>query len=142
MIKAKSGDNVKTHYKGKLLDGTVFDSSEGREPLCFEIGSGSLIPGFEKGVIGMAAGDSKTITIPPEDAYGLKRKELVATVPKKNIPEDIDPQPGQQLSVQRPDGSFFNVMITEVDADNVVLDANHPLAGETLIFEVELLEIA
>jgi len=137
----KGGDTVKVHYTGKLEDGTIFDSSRDREPLELTLGSGSTIPGFENGIIGMALGDTKTITIPPEEAYGPKRDDLVITISKDEFPSDITPSVGQQLQMRHPSGNVMNVTITDVMQDSVTFDANHPLAGKTLIFEVELMEI-
>ena len=142
MGQAKSGDKVKVHYVGKLEDGTVFDSSENRPPLEFEIGKGNVIPGFESGVIGMELNGKKTVTIPPDDAYGHRRQELTVEVSKGDFPPDITPSVGQQLQIKRPDGHVIDVTITAVEGDKVTLDANHPLAGKTLIFEIELVEIA
>ncbi len=141
MSQAKSGDAVKVHYTGKLTDGTVFDSSEGREPLAVELGAGQVIPGFEKGLMGMAVGETKTITIDPEEAYGQKREDLVVDVDKSNFPENIKPAIGERLQVKQPDGSVINVQITQIEGDKVTLDANHPLAGQTLVFDVEMVAI-
>jgi peptidylprolyl isomerase len=141
MSKAKNGDKVKVHYTGKLEDGTVFDSSKEREPLELTIGTGKVIPGFEKGVIGMERGGSKTVTVRPEEAYGSVRKELVAKVKKENLPENITPAIGEQLRLRQRDGNIVNVTITEIRGDTVTLDANHPLSGKTLIFDIELVEI-
>lgn len=142
MGKAKDGDKVKVHYTGKLKDGTVFDSSEGRPPLEFTLGQGNIIPGFEKGVMGMELGDKKTITVPPGDGYGESRDELIVKVNKSDFPENIDPSVGKQLQVTQPDGNVIEVVITEMEGDSVTLDANHPMAGKTLVFDVELVEIA
>jgi peptidylprolyl isomerase len=139
---AKSGDTVKVHYTGKLEDGTIFDSSRDREPFELTIGGGMTIPGFENGIVGMAVGDTKTITIPPEEAYGQRRDELVMTISKDQIPPNITPEVGQQLQMQHPSGNIINVTITDVSPDSVTFDANHPLAGKTLIFEIELMEIS
>ncbi len=140
--KAKNGDTVKVHYHGTLEDETVFDSSKGRDPLEFQIGSGQVIPGFENGIIGMEIGDTKTIIIPAEEAYGPRREELVVSVPKENFPENITPNMGQQLQIRQPDNNLINVIVTEINEESVTLDANHPLAGKTLIFEAELVAIA
>jgi peptidylprolyl isomerase len=139
---AKEGDTVKVHYTGKLEDGTIFDSSREREPFELTIGSGMTIPGFENGIVGMAVGDTTTITIPPEEAYGPRRDELVTTISRDQIPPNITPEVGQQLQMQHPNGSIINVTITDVRPDSVTFDANHPLAGKTLIFEIELMEIS
>ncbi|MFZ5981526.1 MAG: FKBP-type peptidyl-prolyl cis-trans isomerase [Candidatus Zixiibacteriota bacterium] len=142
MSQAQDGSKVKVHYTGKLDDGTVFDSSKGRNPFEFEIGAGAVIPGFEKGIRGMKVGETKTITIPPDEAYGHKREELIADVKKSHFPPDIIPTVGQQLQMQQSDGRPLNVMVTEINGEDVTLDANHPLAGKTLTFEVELVELA
>ena len=142
MSQAKDGDKVKVHYTGKLEDGTVFDSSQNRDPLEFQLGAGNVIPGFNDGIVGMGIGESKTISIPPGDAYGQRRDELTIEVDKSEFPEDIKPEIGQELQVQQPDGSPVQVTITDVTEEKVTLDANHSLAGKTLIFEIELVEIA
>ncbi|QDZ39229.1 peptidylprolyl isomerase [Euhalothece natronophila Z-M001] len=141
MVQAKSGDTVKVHYTGKLADGTVFDSSEGRDPLEFAIGEGQIIPGFEQAVIGMAPGESKTAEISSDEAYGPHRSEMVLEVEREQIPEDIEVQPGQQLQVQHPSGQQIPVVVTEVAESKVTLDANHPLAGQDLTFDIELVNV-
>ena len=141
MAQAKPGNTVKVHYTGKLEDGTVFDSSVDREPLEFTIGNHNVIPGFEIGIVGMAIGDKKTLEIPPDDGYGPRRDDLTVDVDKKEFPEDITPEIGQQLQVKRPDGGTTNVVIAAVEGDKVTLDANHPLAGKALTFDVELVEM-
>jgi len=141
MSKVKDGDTVKVYYTGKLEDGTVFDSSKEGEPLELTIGAGNVIEGFEKGVIGMERGSSKTVTIPPEEAYGSMNEELVAKVKKENFPENITPVIGEQLQLKQQDGNIVNVTIAEIRGDTVTLDANHPLSGKTLIFDIELVEI-
>lgn len=141
MAEAKKGDTVKVHYTGKLEDGSVFDSSDGRDPLEFTLGEGQVIPGFEAAVVGMNASDSKTTTISSDDAYGPHRKEMVAAVDRDQFPPDITPEVGQQLQMQRPDGQKIVVAVTEVSESSVTLDANHPLAGKDLTFEIELVEI-
>ena len=140
MRQAKQGDTVRVQYHGKLQDGSVFDASD-REPLEFTIGEGNLIPGFEQGVIGMGIGDTKTVTIPAEQAYGLRMEQLVAVVERKEIPEHIKVEVGSQLEVSQEDGQTFPVLITEVTDTHVTLDANHPLAGRNLIFDLRLVEI-
>ena len=142
MSLAKAGDTVKTHYTGKRTDGTVFDSSEGNDPLEFKIGGGNLIKGFEQGVVGMAVGETKTVTIPPQEAYGLKREDLVAEVERKHIPENIDLAVDKRLQASQPDGRALDLLITDVGETTVTLDANHPLAGETLVFDIQLVGIA
>jgi len=142
MAEAKSGDTVKVHYTGKLEDGTIFDSSIEREPLEFKIGNGNMIPGFEKAVVGMGLGDTITTNIPYQEAYGEKKTEMVVEVPKEQVPEDITPEVGLQLSIAQQDGSAIPVVISEVNESNIVLDANHPLAGKNLIFDIELVDIS
>jgi peptidylprolyl isomerase len=141
MSKVKDGDTVKVHYTGKLDNGEVFDTSREREPFEFKLGDEAVIPGFEKGVVGMGVGDSKTIEISPDDAYGAKKEELVVEVQKSELPEDITPSLGQRLQIRQQDGNPIVVTITDMDEDNITLDANHPLAGYTLFFDVELVEI-
>ncbi|HIE05506.1 MAG TPA: peptidylprolyl isomerase [bacterium (Candidatus Stahlbacteria)] len=142
MVEAKRGDTVKVHYTGKLDNGRVFDSSIKKEPFQFTLGEGKIIPGFEKAVIGMKAGESKTITIPPEEAYGPHRDDLVATLERSELPSYLDPKVGQMLEIRRPGGGVLRVIITAVDEMTVTLDGNHPLAGKVLTFEIELIEIA
>lgn len=141
MSQAKSGDTVKVHYHGKLTDGTTFDSSEGREPLEFEIGSGMVIAGFDEGVTGMAEGDKKTIQIPADEAYGQKQDDLLMEFPKDRFPAEMVPEVGMQLNMSNGQGQNFPVVIREVREDVVVLDANHPLSGEDLTFDLEMVEI-
>lgn len=142
MVQAKSGDTVQVHYTGKLADGTVFDSSKDREPLEFAIGEGQIIPGFEQAVIGMAPGESKTTEISSEEAYGPHRPEMVLEVDREQIPEDIEVETGQQLQVQHPSGQQIPVVVTQVADSKVTLDANHPLAGQDLTFDIELVKVA
>ncbi|WAL62294.1 FKBP-type peptidyl-prolyl cis-trans isomerase [Thermocoleostomius sinensis] len=142
MAQAKMGDTVSVHYTGKLEDGTVFDSSEGRDPLQFSIGSGQLIPGFEQAVIGMAPGESKTAQIPADEAYGSYHPEMVLVVERQQIPSEVPVSIGLQLQIQQQGGASIPVMITDVSDSQVTLDANHPLAGEDLTFEIQLMEIA
>lgn len=137
---AGNGDKVKVHYTGSLKDGTVFDSSREREPLAFELGEGQIIPGFEKAILGMAIGESKEIKIAPKDAYGEHSKDLVRPVEKKYLPKEIEPQVGMQLQLGANDEMTI-VTIVGVDEDKVLLDANHPLAGKTLVFKIELVDI-
>lgn len=142
MSTAKKGDKVKVHYTGKLTDGTVFDSSLEREPIEFELGAGQMIAGFDKAVDGMAVGDKKTADIPSAEAYGDKRDDMMVPVPHDKVPEEIKPEVGMQLSMQQPDGQSLPVLVAEVNDDHIVLDANHPLAGKDLNFEIELVEIS
>jgi peptidylprolyl isomerase len=141
MAEVKSGDTVKVHYHGKLNDGTTFDSSEGREPLEFEVGSGSVIAGFDNGVTGMKVGDKKTINIPVDEAYGQLQDDLLMEFPLDRFPADMKPEVGMELNMSNGAGQDFPVIITEVRDTSVVLDANHPLAGEDLTFDLELVEI-
>ncbi len=138
---AKKNDRVKVHYKGTLKDGTVFDSSVGKEPFVFIIGEGTVIPGFEKSVIGMAVGDTKTVTLPPEQGYGPRRKELCAVIARSRIPETISIRQGMKLEVQSSSGTTAQAVVLEVTDSEVTLDLNHPLAGQDLVFELELIEI-
>jgi FKBP-type peptidyl-prolyl cis-trans isomerase 2 len=138
---AKKGDNVKVHYHGRLTDGTTFDSSEGRQPLEFEVGSGMVIKGFDDGVTGMSVGDKKTINIPSQEAYGPRQEEMVIEFPRSNFPPDIQPEVGMALQMHGENGQELPVVITEVTEDTVKLDANHPLAGEELVFDIELVDI-
>lgn len=142
MDQAKKGDTVKVHYTGKLDDGTVFDSSVDREPLEFTIGTGMIIPGFEQAVIGMAPGDSKTEVISNERAYGPYLDEMVLVIDRQQIPTEIEPEIGQQLQLQHPNGGVIPVVITDISQESITLDANHPLAGEDLTFDIRLVEIA
>jgi FKBP-type peptidyl-prolyl cis-trans isomerase SlpA len=141
MAQVKKGDTVKVHYKGKLVDGTIFDSSEGGEPLEFKVGEGSLIPGFEQGVIGMEKDQDKTINIKAEEAYGEVRDELFFEVQKAQLPEEIKPEIGMELVSRQPDGQEFIVTVKEVKPESIIIDANHKLAGKDLVFDVKLVEI-
>ena len=142
MSQVKDGDQVKVHYTGKLDDGTVFDSSEGKPPFEFKIGTKSVIPGFESAVKEMTVGDEKSVTIPSEVGYGPIRDELIATVNKSAFPENIEPTIGRQLQMEQPGGKTINVTIAKIEGEEVTLDANHPLAGKELIFDIKLVEIA
>ena len=141
MPAAQSGDTVRIHYTGRLADGTVFDSSEDREPLEFTLGSGQVIPGFDRGVTGMEVGDTKTIEIPAAEAYGERSEEMTLTVGRDQFPEGLDPEVGHQLQLGMDDGQLVPVTVTEVTDDTVTLDANHELAGKDLIFDLELVSI-
>lgn len=140
MSEAKSGDTVRIHYTGTLEDGTVFDSSEGQEPLEFTLGSQEVIPGFEQAVEGMQPGEKKEITIAAADAYGSHQSEYVLVVDREDFPENIEPEPGQELQLSQ-GGQSFVVRVTDVTETSVTLDANHPLAGQDLTFALELVEI-
>ena len=142
MTQAKKGDNVKIHYTGKLQDGTVFDSSQGHDPLQFTIGSGQVIQGFDEAVVGMSKGDSKNVNIPVDKAYGPRNEELVLTAPISQVPPDLNPEVGQKLEMGGPNGEIVVVKVVAVTDENITLDANPPLAGEDLIFDIELVEIA
>lgn len=142
MAQAKTNDTVKVHYTGRLSDGTVFDSSVEREPLEFTLGEGQVIPGFEEAVLGMTPGESKTITIVADEAYGPYRDDLILAVGRDQFPPDIIPEVGQQLQVRQTNGSVMLVTVAEVGEAAVKLDANHPLAGKDLIFDIQLVGIA
>lgn len=141
MQQVKSGDTVKVHYHGKLTDGTTFDSSEGRDPLEFEVGSGMVIKGFDDGVTGMIVGEKKSITIPVVDAYGPKQEEMIIEFPINQFPPDLKPEIGMPLTMTTSQGQPVQVVIVEVGTETVMLDANHPLAGQDLVFDLELVEI-
>lgn len=141
MTQAKQGDTVTVHYTGKLDDGTVFDSSEGRDPLEFSIGAGNVIPGFEQAVIGMSPGDAKTTTIVSEEAYGPYYDDRVVVVDRQQIPAELPVDIGAQLQIQQQGGMVIPVIVTDVTDGEVTLDANHPLAGENLTFEIRLVAI-
>jgi len=142
MSKAKKGDVVKVHYKGKLNSGEQFDSSEGREPLEFTVGAGQMIPGFDAAIPGMVVGEKKTIVIAPENAYGKKNEEAIIEFPISNIPPDMKLEPGMKLQLRNEAGHPIPVIVTEVKEEVVILDANHELAGKELIFDIELVEIS
>jgi len=139
---AKDGDSVRIHYTGKLEDGSVFDSSDGREPLEFELGGGQVIPGFENAVRGMAAGDKKSVTIPAEEAYGAHNQDLVVSATRDQFPEGAVLEVGAEFQLEQDEGRVIPVRVTDVEGDDVTLDANHPLAGKALLFDLELVEIA
>ncbi|MBD2430512.1 MULTISPECIES: FKBP-type peptidyl-prolyl cis-trans isomerase [Fischerella] len=141
MGQAKLGDTVKVHYTGKLDDGTVFDTSVEREPLQFSIGEGLVIPGFEQAVVGMTPGESKRTNIPADEAYGPYRPELVMVVDKERIPTDVSVEVGQMLQISQSNGQAIPVVVTEVSDSQITLDANHPLAGQELIFDIQLVQI-
>ncbi|MFN3326488.1 MAG: peptidylprolyl isomerase [Bryobacteraceae bacterium] len=141
MAQAKQGDRVKVHYTGELVDGTVFDSSEGREPLEFTVGSGSVIPGFEEAVVGMAPGETKKEKIAPEHAYGPHRSEMMLELERSNVPPDLELEVGQRLELRSSDGRAVPVVVADLTDEKVTLDGNHPLAGKDLVFTIELVEI-
>jgi peptidylprolyl isomerase len=143
MRKAAKGDRVKLHYIGKFEDGRVFDSSRQRgQPLEFTVGQGRLIKGFENAVLGMSPGETKTVSIPPEEAYGPRREDLVRRMERGKLPPMIEAREGVFVNIRQPDGGMLEAVISEVTEDSVTLDANHPLAGKTLTFEMELLEVS
>lgn len=138
---AKDGDTVKIHYTGTLEDGTQFDSSRGKDPLEFTIGKPGIISGFQDAVKGMKVGEIKTVTLTPEQAYGMPREEMIHTYPRTELPDNIEPEVGKNLTLTAQNGQMLQVTITDVTDSTVTLDANHPLAGKTLTFELELMEI-
>jgi peptidylprolyl isomerase len=142
MAQAQNGDNVRVHYTGKLDDGSVFDSSADGDPLEFQLGKEQLIPGFEKAVVGMEVGQSKTVKIPAGEAYGPHRQEMVLVVGRDEFPDEIEPKVGEQLRVRESDGREFQVRVTDESDDTVTLDGNHPLAGKDLTFDLQLVEIS
>jgi FKBP-type peptidyl-prolyl cis-trans isomerase 2 len=142
MQKVKKGDMIKVHYHGKLSSGETFDSSSGREPLEFEVGSGMVIKGFDEGVTGMEVGEKKTINIPYDEAYGAINPNMLFDMPKDRFPEDMQLENGMALMMSDGEGQQFQVVISEIKENSVVLDANHPLAGKDLVFDLELVEIA
>lgn len=142
MSEAKQGDTVHIHYTGRLADGTTFDSSKDRDPLELTLGEGAVIPGFEKAIEGMTVGDQKTAEIPVDEAYGPRRDELVMDVPRTQLPDGMDPKPGEQLRMQTPDGQAVPVVVADTSAEAVKIDANHPLAGKDLTFDLLLVKIA
>ncbi len=138
---AKDGDTVKVHYKGTLEDGSVFDTSRGKQPLEFILGGGTMIVGFDKAVNGMQVGEIKTVTIPPNEACGPYRDDLVLVIERERLPENVHPEIGHRLQTQRSDGSTVRAVVTNVSEDSITVDANHPLAGKAMTFEIELVEI-
>jgi peptidylprolyl isomerase len=141
MAQAKEGDTVRVHYTGRLDDGAEFDSSRGRDPLEFTIGEEEVISGFEQAVVGMNAGDEKTTTIAADDAYGPRDEKKVMVVDRDELPEDMPVKVNDRLRVRQPDGETFVVTVTDVSDATVTLDANHPLAGRDLTFDIQLVEI-
>ena len=141
MQTVKSGDTVRVHYHGKLTSGETFDSSEGRDPLEFTAGNGQVIKGFDEAVLDMKPGDKKTVHIPVDQAYGQRSDEMMMEYPKSDFPADMTPEVGQELQMSDNAGNIFPVVITEVKEESVVLDANHPLAGQDLIFDIELVSV-
>ncbi len=142
MAQAKPGDTVQVHYQGSLEDGTIFDSSEGKDPLEFTLGEQNVIPGFENAVLGMAVGETRKTHIPPEEAYGQYREELIIFVEKDKFPAHIAPEPGIKLQLQSEEGGTAVVTVTDVEPERIVLDGNHELAGKALQFEISLVAIS
>ncbi len=142
MTQAAAGNTVRFHYTGTLEDGSVFDSSEGRDPLEFELGSGSIIPGLDRAIAGMSAGEQKTVTIPSAEAYGDYQPQARQDVPREQIPDHIPLDEGTMLQMQTPDGRQIPVKVTSVSDSTVTLDANHPLAGKDLTFAVEVVSVS
>lgn len=142
MSEAKKGNTVSIHYTGRLSDGTVFDSSKERDPLEFKLGEGRVIPGFEKAVEGMETGESKTAEISSGEAYGPRKEELVMEIPRDRLPEGMDPDVGDQLQMTTADGQVVPVRVADADDGSVTVDANHPLAGQDLTFDIELVEVS
>lgn len=141
MEQAQRGDTVKVHYTGKLDDGTVFDTSEGRDPLEFKIGTNEIIHGFQKGVIGMTVGDSKTVNVVVDEAYGPRDEKLVAVIEHERFPDDLQPEVGQRLQLVQTDDRKVLATVTEVSDAGVTIDANHVLAGKDLTFDIQLVAI-
>ena len=141
MNQVKSDDTVEVHYTGKLTDGQIFDSSLERKPLEVQLGQGQLIPGFENGLLNMKVNDKKTVNIPFSEAYGEVRKDLFQEIPKTDLPAEITPEKGMGLMAKNPDGSERQLRVAEVRKDSIIIDANHPLAGKDLVFDLELVDI-
>jgi peptidylprolyl isomerase len=142
VAQAKMNDKVTLHYTGSFTDGAVFDSSVDREPFEFTIGQGTVIPGLENGIVGMNEGESRTLNIAAEEAYGLHREDLLAIIGRSQMPANIDLKIGMILQARAPDGGIANVIVREMNGENVTLDFNHPLAGKELIFEVNLIKVS
>jgi FKBP-type peptidyl-prolyl cis-trans isomerase 2 len=140
-MEAKTGDKVRVHYTGRLIDGTIFDSSEGRDPLEFTVGAGQMIKGFDAGVQGMQVGDKKTLQIPAAEAYGERDEDAIIEFPAENVPSDMKLEPGMQLSLRNQYGQPVPVVVLEIREELIIMDANHTLAGKELVFDVELVEI-
>jgi FKBP-type peptidyl-prolyl cis-trans isomerase 2 len=141
MHRAKIGDTVNVHYMGSLEDGTVLDTSQDREPVKLTLGSGDYIPGFEKEIVGMAIGEQKSFIVSPEEAFGLRHKELMACMKRSDLPENVPHIVGQELTLKVPAGQPIQAIISRIDGETIILDANHPLAGRTLVFSAQLVGI-
>jgi len=142
MSAAKDGDTVKVHYTGRLDDGSEFDTSRERDPIEFKIGGGEILPGVEQAVVGLEPGGTNTVTLPAEDAYGERRDDMIQEIERSVLPQEVEPQVGLQLQAQSPEGQPLLLTITDVADDKVTVDANHPLAGKALTFDVELVEVS
>jgi peptidylprolyl isomerase len=141
MNQAASGQTVRIHYNAKLENGTLLDTSNQRDPMEFELGSGQVITGLDNAVQGMTVGESKTVTIQADEAYGLRNEQLIISVPNSELPEDLLPSVGMELHSRSPDGQITKLIVTEVTEDSITVDANHPLAGQILEFDIELIEV-
>ncbi len=141
MAQVKNGDSVKVHYTGKLEDGSIFDSSEGRSPLAFKVGAGQMIKGFDRGVVGMVLNEKKSISVSPEDGYGHINNDLVIEISRDTVPSDLKLEKGLKLQMTQQNGRPVVVTVTDLNEEKVTLDANHHLAGKTLIFDVELVDL-
>lgn len=141
MTEVRKGDTIQVHYTGKLSDGTIFDSSDGKEPLEFAVGSGQVIAGFDEAVVGMTVGESKVVNIPVAKAYGERNEEMVITAPIEHVPPDLNPELGMRLEMGGAHGEVIRVVVTEISESHITLDANPPLAGKDLIFEIEIVGI-
>lgn len=142
MQKAQKGDTVNVHYTGKLDDGKIFDSSVGKQPLSFTVGAGQVIPGFDTAVEGMQVGEKKTVNIPKDKAYGDRNDQMILEAPRAELPKDVNPQIGEQLQMSNDRNQTLIVTVVDKTDSHLVLDANHPLAGKDLIFEIELVEVS
>ncbi len=141
MAQAETGNKVRVHYSGRLEDGLVFDSSEGQEPLEFTIGQGQMLPGFEQEVIGMVPGETRIVKIPAQEAYGPYRPQGVVTVPRSQMPAEMALEPGMMVHGNKPEGGSMPFTVVEVTESEITLDANHPMAGKDLTFEIQLVDI-
>lgn len=142
VAQAKKGDFVTVHYTGRLEDGSIFDTSKNREPLAFKLGEGNVIAGFEQAVEGMEPGDAKQTTIPAAEAYGERREDMVVDIDRSNMPQEVEPEIGQELQLRLENGQVVPVVVTSVEDGAVTIDANHPLAGKALVFDIELVDVA
>ncbi len=141
MEQIKNGDKIKIHYTGRLENGTVFDSSMEKEPIEVKVGEGKIISGLEEALVGMSTGETKTVKLKADEAYGPYRDDMVLTVNREELPENLDPQVGQQLQISKPEGPVFNVRVTDASESSVTLDGNHFLAGKDIIFDLKVVEI-